>query len=193
MLEQLQFGSDGVLRTKVETAIKRLQTFEPPEGYYLAMSFGKDSQCCYHLCKMAGVKFDAHYAVTSVDPPELIRFGKEHYPDVHFEHQYWNDSKPEHHYSDGRPKPITMWSLIAEHTLPPTRLVRYCCEELKEAHGENRYTVTGVRWDESPNRKQNQDIVTIPKKSKKMMKEIENMGVNFTKTNRGGGGIKQRQ
>lgn len=28
---------------KVETAIKRLQTFEPPEGYYLAFSGGKDS------------------------------------------------------------------------------------------------------------------------------------------------------
>lgn len=28
---------------KVETAIKRLQTFEPPEGYYLAFSGGKDA------------------------------------------------------------------------------------------------------------------------------------------------------
>ena len=28
---------------KVEAAIKRLQTFEPPEGYYLAFSGGKDS------------------------------------------------------------------------------------------------------------------------------------------------------
>lgn len=54
---------------KIETSIKRLRSFEPPEGYFLAFSGGKDSQCIYHLAKMAGVKFDAHYNVTSVDPP----------------------------------------------------------------------------------------------------------------------------
>lgn len=33
---------------KVQTAMERLQAFEPPEGYYLAFSGGKDSQCIYH-------------------------------------------------------------------------------------------------------------------------------------------------
>ena len=51
----------GELERKIETAIKRLQSFEPPEGYYVAFSGGKDSQCIYHLCKLGGVKFDAHY------------------------------------------------------------------------------------------------------------------------------------
>ena len=59
---------------KVELAIERLKAFEPPDGYYVAFSGGKDSQCIYHLCQIAGVKFDAHYAITSVDPPELVRF-----------------------------------------------------------------------------------------------------------------------
>ena len=175
MLQQLQFTSDGSVKDKVEIAIQRLKAFEPEEGYWHAMSFGKDSQATYHLLKMAGVKFESHYAVTSVDPPELLQFGKKHYPDVIWDRAF-----------DENGKPVTMWSLIPKKLMPPTRLVRYCCEELKEAHGENRYTVSGVRWDESPNRKQNQDIVTIPKKSKKMMKEIEDMGINFTKTNRGG-------
>lgn len=124
MLGQMSLGSDGQLRDKVETAIKRLQEFEPPEGYYVAFSGGKDSQCVYHLCKMAGVMFDAHYAITSVDPPELVRFIRENYPDVEFTRQYYPNGKP-----------ITMWSLIAEHTLPPTRKVRYCCEALKEPGG----------------------------------------------------------
>lgn len=61
---------------KVQRAIDILRSFEPPEGYFLAFSGGKDSQCVYHLAKMAGVKFDAHYSVTSVDPPELCRFIK---------------------------------------------------------------------------------------------------------------------
>lgn len=62
---------------KVETAIKRLQTFEPPEGYYLAFSGGKDSVVIKALADMAGVKYDAYYNNTSVDPPELIYFIRE--------------------------------------------------------------------------------------------------------------------
>ena len=177
MLDQLQFGSDGEIRNKVETAIKRLQAFEPPEGYFLAFSGGKDSQCVYHLCEMACVKFDPVYSVTSVDPPELVRFIKEHYPDVKFQRQYWNDSKPEHHYSDGRPKPITMWSLIADHTLPPTRKVRYCCSALKETGGQGRVVVTGVRWAESANRKNTHDVVDI--RGKKAKKKADNIGAEY--------------
>ena len=37
--------------------------------------------------------------------------------------------------------------------MPPTRLVRYCCQELKEHGGENHFTLTGVRWAESRARK----------------------------------------
>ena len=82
MLGQIKLSTDGELLDKVQLAIKRLKAFEPPEGYYLAFSGGKDSQAVYHLAKMAGVKFDAHYCVTSVDPPELVKFIKTHYPDV---------------------------------------------------------------------------------------------------------------
>ena len=67
MDEQMQITSDGIRGTheyKVYMAIKRLQSFEPPDGYFIAFSGGKDSQCVYHLAKMAEVKFDAHYAIT---------------------------------------------------------------------------------------------------------------------------------
>lgn len=132
LVEETLFGKVD----KVETAIKRLQAFEPEnDAYYLAFSAGKDSQCVYELCKMAGVKFDAHYSVTSVDPPELMRFIKKQYPDVEWEYHYWNDGKPEHYYPDGRPRNITMWNLIADHTIPPTRQARYCCSQLKEVGG----------------------------------------------------------
>lgn len=138
----------GVTHDKVQRAIDRLQAFEPPEGYYVAFSGGKDSQCIYHLCKQADVKFDAHYSVTSVDPPELVRFIREHYPDV---------SRDIPHDKDG--KPMTMWSLIVQKGMPPTRFARYCCKELKEPGGKGRLTVTGVRWAESVNRAQKQGIV----------------------------------
>ena len=140
----------GNKRDKVQIAIDRLRAFEPEDGYYLAFSGGKDSQCIYHLAEMAGVKFDAHYRITSVDPPELVRFIKTQYPDVHMDYPRDKDGKV-----------ITMWNLIPRNLIPPTRTARYCCSSLKETGGKGRITVTGVRWDESRNRKENQGVVTI--------------------------------
>ena len=119
----------------VRRAIDRLQEYEPPEGYYLAFSGGKDSQCIYHLAKEAGVKFDAHYNVTTVDPPPLLQFIKKNYPDVAFD----------------LPK-MTMWELIPHKRMPPTRIVRYCCKALKERGGDGRVVITGVRAAESNGR-----------------------------------------
>lgn len=162
-------------KTKLEVTLERIKTFEPEEGYYLAFSGGKDSQCIYHLCEMAGVKFDAHYRVTSVDPPELVNFIKHQYPDVKREIPRNKDGKP-----------ITMWNLIASKTMPPTRISRYCCKELKETGGDGRVTMTGVRWAESKKRKDNQGLVTIQNKPKSTIKIAEEVGANFTKTDRGG-------
>lgn len=168
-----QFNIFG--KTKLEVTLERIKAFEPEDGYYVAFSGGKDSQCIYHLCEMAGVKFDAHYRVTSVDPPELYNFIRDQYPDV---------AREVPHDKDG--KPITMWSLIAERTMPPTRKARYCCSYLKESGGDGRVTMTGVRWAESVNRKKNQGLVTIMGKSKKTQKKLTEIGANFTPTDRGG-------
>lgn len=168
MLGQLNiFG-----KTKLETTLERIKTFEPDDGYYLAFSGGKDSQCIYHLCKMAGVKFDAHYRVTSVDPPELVQFIKKQYPDVSREIPRDKDGKA-----------VTMWNLIPKKKYPPTRIARYCCESLKESAGDGRLAMTGVRWAESANRRNNQGYITILKDSvnDKLLTDR-----NFRKTNRGG-------
>lgn len=142
------------LKQKIEASIERLRAFEPEEGYYLAFSGGKDSVVCKALMDMAGVKYDATYRVTSVDPPELVRFIKEVHPDVKREIPLDKDGKP-----------ITMWNLIPRKSYPPTRRARYCCSELKETGGDGRMTVTGVRWAESVNRKINQGLVTLHGKS----------------------------
>lgn len=175
MLGQTKIATDGEICDKVEIAIKRIKAFEPPDGYYVAFSGGKDSQCVYHLAKMAGVKFDAHYNVTSVDPPELVRFIRKNYPDVIFERKH-----------DKNGKPVTMWSLIPKKHTPPTRIIRYCCEELKESNGSGRFTITGVRASESINRSLNQGVITVPKAGKKFQKDLEGIGVNFTETRKGG-------
>lgn len=165
MLNEQFVAKDGTLKTKLEVAIQRLKSFEPPEGYFVAFSGGKDSQCIYHLCEMAGVKFDAHYRVTSVDPPELIHFIREHYPDVIFDFP-----------RDADGKRITMWSLIVKHGVPPSRWRRYCCGELKENNGAGQVVVTGVRWAESQKRRENHGVAVVrgkPKHTKKKADELE--------------------
>lgn len=170
MIHQLDiYGKD-----KVETAIDTMRFFEPKDGagYYLAFSGGKDSVVLKALADMAGVKYDAHYVVTSVDPPELVRFIKT-LPDVQMAHPRDKDGRP-----------ITMWSLIAKKGLPPLRTMRYCCEYLKETSGEGRVTLTGVRWAESNNRRANQGRVTI------YGKKTEETDF-FAKTPRGGVVLKE--
>jgi phosphoadenosine phosphosulfate reductase len=71
------FGHD-----KVEEAIERIKMFEPPEGYYFADSGGKDSSVVRELLLTSGCKFDAHYSVTTIDPPELIYFLRQHHSDT---------------------------------------------------------------------------------------------------------------
>lgn len=146
-MEELILQSPKTFEEKVQTSIDRIRQFEPPEGYYVAFSGGKDSQCVYHLCKEAGVKFDAHYNLTTVDPPELVRFIRDNYLDAIVE----------------RPQK-TMWKLIAENGSPPTRIQRYCCRFLKERGGKNRLAITGVRWAESVSRSGRAMLEKIDKK-----------------------------
>jgi len=123
-----------------QIAIERLQMFEPaalaksPDGYYVAVSGGKDSDVAWDLVRRSGVRHTAHYHVTTCDPPELVRHVANQ-RDIFFE-------KPE----------MTMWQLIRKKKLAPTRNRRFCCEILKERGGIDRLVVTGVRWEESSKR-----------------------------------------
>jgi phosphoadenosine phosphosulfate reductase len=125
----------------VEKSIRLLKEHEPPDGYYVAFSGGKDSTVMYDLVKRAGVKYDAHYNVTTVDPPELVLFIRHQYPEVKWE----------------RPAK-TMYQLIVQEGGPPTRLMRYCCRVLKEHGGEGRTVVTGIRAEESQARAKRSEI-----------------------------------
>jgi phosphoadenosine phosphosulfate reductase len=127
-----QLNLDG--RDKVTESISRLRQYEPPQGYFLAFSGGKDSVVLYDLAVKSGVKFDAHYSQTGIDPPELVAFIRREYTTV-----IWDKPKER------------LWSLIARKGLP-TRRFRFCCQFLKECHGTGRLILTGIRSAESSRR-----------------------------------------
>lgn len=126
-------------------ALEILRTFEGGEPYQLGYSGGKDSDVVFYLAKKSGVKFQAVHNHTTVDAPETVRYVRSKrgvvvlYP------------------------PMSMWELIVKHKTPPTRRMRYCCEELKEYSGAGKKVITGVRKSESRNRRQNQGFVTLIK------------------------------
>ena len=133
-LDQLNFEGQDL----VQVTLSRIREHEPPEGYYVAFSGGKDSVVLFDLVQRAGVKFDAHYNVTGIDPPELVYFIRDFYPDV----------IPE--------MPLKrIWPLVEAKGLP-RRTARFCCEYLKEHSGAGRLVVTGIRWAESVARRRRQ-------------------------------------
>lgn len=148
---------------KEKRAIQYLKSFEPEsEPYYLCYSGGKDSDAIRILADLAGVRHEIHNNHTTVDAPETVRYIRS-VPGV---------------IVDMPPK--TMWQLIEKKLIPPTRLARYCCAELKERGGKGRVKITGVRWEESRNRKENQGVVTITAgPQKKNEKMAESLGVEY--------------
>ena len=192
----------GNVVDKEAKAVEISRMFCPPEGYYLAYSGGKDSTVVRKILDIAGVLYDAYYNMTTVDPPELVRNIIRQFEAVIYE---FHDGALRYFRTDGhrlikcnesdlpedRRKVIhfnipeyPMRKLIVRKKFPPTRLQRYCCEELKENNGVGRVVVTGVRRYESAARKESQgDIVVFNGK-----KAAQAMDANFTLTKRGGGG-----
>ena len=123
-----QLNFEGI--TKVEKAIALIQAFEPPEGFYLAFSGGKDSVVLYDLTVKSGVRFDAHYCVSPIDPPQIHKFIRGHYPDVKWDF-----------HAKG------FWQTVVKKGLP-LRQARWCCQIIKEAGGKDRVVLVGNRRDE---------------------------------------------
>ena len=125
---------------KVEFAIQLLRDNEPLEGYYLADSGGKDSCVVRDILIKSGCKFDSHYCVSPIDPPQIWSFLKEHHSDTQWDY-----------HARG------FWKLVIINGLP-MRQQRWCCKVIKEAGGAGRMVVLGNRRAESVNRSKQKDI-----------------------------------
>jgi len=131
-------------------AIKRLKMGEEMSHIHygkpllITYSGGKDSDACVRLAQIAEVPFEVCHSLTTVDAPPTIYHVREKFAELEEQGIKCEIIKPRY-----KSNPVTMWSLIPQKSMPPTRLIRYCCSVLKETAGANRMIVTGVRWAES--------------------------------------------
>lgn len=185
LAEALERASEG-LRKKMLHSVELLQkaekiamNYDAENGYYLAFSGGKDSQALFHMAHLAGVKFCGHMNLTSVDPPEVIRFVKKNYPEVELI----------------KPGKSIFQHAVEMHILPTMR-VRWCCKEYKETAGAGKVTLIGIRKAESKRRaKRNEveindrkfsgnldglDEYRQEQKAKRARRKYKEQGVNIT-------------
>lgn len=118
------------LQKKIDQSIKLLKLSANKDGSPIEVCYsgGKDSDVILQLAKEAGINFRAIYKNTTIDPAGTIKHVKEMGVEIK------------------QPKK-TFFELVAERGFP-TRMVRYCCQELKEYKILDR-AIIGVRKDES--------------------------------------------
>lgn len=132
-----------------------LRLFKQP--LVITYSGGKDSDVLLHLAEISGIPFEVLHSLTTADAPETVR----HVYDTlkRLEGNGIKCTVDKHVQPDGNR--VTMWNLIPRKLMPPTRLARYCCAELKEGGGKGRFIATGVRWAESAARKKNRGTLEV--------------------------------
>lgn len=127
----------------------------------LTYSGGKDSDVLLHLAEKSGIEFEVLHSLTTADAPETVHHVQKVFRGL--EEKGVKCSIDRHKKVDGNGRIYyqTMWNLIPKKLMPPTRVARYCCSELKEQGGRNRFIATGVRWDESVARKKNRGALEV--------------------------------
>jgi len=116
-------------------------------------SGGKDSSVCVELAQRAGIPFEVMHNHTTADAPETVYFVRREFKRLEEKGIKCILNKPTY-----KGKRTSMWNLIHQKVMPPTRVIRYCCDILKERGGSGRFICTGVRWAESLSRKNNRGI-----------------------------------
>ncbi len=143
------------LKDKIKEAEQALRlAAEMSEYYYkkpliVCYSGGKDSDVLLDIAKkcLKPEQFEVVNSHTTVDAPETVYHIREVFKDLQTEGISTRIVYPKY-----KGKRTTMWRLIEDKQMPPTRFARYCCDILKENSTPNRFIALGVREDESKKR-----------------------------------------
>ena len=146
------------LQDKIEKSIKSLKlTAEMSKEFYkkpfiLAYSGGKDSDVLLHLAEncLKPDDFIVQHSLTTVDAPPTVRHIKDVFERLEKKGIHTETDYHEYVDEDGKKRRHTMWNLIPEKGICPTRIARYCCSILKEASTPNAIACLGVRRGGEP-------------------------------------------
>lgn len=143
---------------KVEVAYERFRwaakeaerLFDMP--LTVSYSGGKDSDVILQLAKESGVPFRVTHNLTTADPPDNVYYIRGVFRQLREEGIDCRINIPRR----------SLWRIMRETLVIPSRIMRVCCAELKERKMPDApYIVTGVRWAESAGRRKKSGIATV--------------------------------
>lgn len=144
-----------------QKAIKRIQMASEMSLHHYGKplvctySGGKDSDVMLELFRR-GAYLLVHNSHTTADAPQTVKHIRDTFRKLELDGIKCEIEMPKY-----KGKPTSMWKLIPEKKIPPTRTARYCCDVLKEQGCKNRYIATGVRWAESAKRRKRDEFESI--------------------------------
>ena len=143
---------------KVEVAYERFRwaakeaerLFDMP--LVVRYSGGKDSDVILQLAKESGVPFRVTHNLTTADPPDNVYYIRRVFAALREEGIDCRINVPRR----------SLWRIMRETLVIPSRVMRVCCSELKERRMPDApYIVTGVRWAESAGRRAKSGIAMV--------------------------------
>lgn len=115
-------------------------------------SGGKDSDVILQLAKESGVPFRVTHNLTTADPPDNVYYIRRVFAALREEGIDCRINVPRR----------SLWKIMRETLVIPSRIMRVCCSELKERKMPDApYIVTGVRWAESAGRRAKSGIAIV--------------------------------
>ena len=115
-------------------------------------SGGKDSDVILQLAKESGVPFRVTHNLTTADPPDNVYYIRRVFAALREEGIDCHINVPRR----------SLWRIMRETLVIPSRIMRVCCSELKERRMPDApYIVTGVRWAESAGRRAKSGIAMV--------------------------------
>lgn len=143
---------------KVEVAYERFRWAAKEAERLFDMSLvvrysgGKDSDVILQLAKESGVPFRVTHNLTTADPPDNVYYIRGVFARLREEGIDCRIDLPRR----------SLWRIMRETLVIPSRIMRVCCSELKErTMPDAPYIVTGVRWAESAGRRAKSGIAMV--------------------------------
>ena len=144
--------------SKINTAYERFRwaakeaerLFDMP--LVVQYSGGKDSDVILQLAKESGAPFRVTHNLTTADPPDNVYYIRRVFAALREEGIDCRINVPRR----------SLWKIMRETLVIPSRIMRVCCSELKDRKiADAPYIVTGVRWAESAGRRAKSGIAMV--------------------------------